>query len=123
MASLREQAPEVKPPAAVPPAPAPGGALSPSQAGLASPPPAPGFNYIVQLGSFLDKQKADDLRNRLKEKGYEPLVRSVKHDVLGRIYVIQLKPVPSLSKATTLMTQLASEAQGEPIIIKVPAGN
>jgi cell division septation protein DedD len=78
------------------------------------------FIYIVQLGSFVDKDKADQMKNRLTQKGYNALVKPLKHNVLGRIYVIQLKPVNSFSKASTLMTQLGGEVEGEPVIIKVP---
>jgi type IV pilus assembly protein PilF len=78
------------------------------------------FNFIVQLGSFVDKEKAAEMKDRLQGKGYSAIVKSVKHHVLGSIYVIQLKPVNSFSKASTLMTQLGSEVEGEPVIIKVP---
>jgi type IV pilus assembly protein PilF len=78
------------------------------------------FNYIVQLGSFVDKDKAVETKNRLQEKGYNPIVKPVKHNVLGSVYVIQLKPVNNFSKASTLMTQLGSEVEGEAVIIKVP---
>lgn len=78
------------------------------------------FNYIVQLGSFVDKDKAEEMKNFLHEKGYSPVVKSLKKKDLGRVYVIQLKPVATYSRASTLMTQLESEVPGEPVILKVP---
>lgn len=83
------------------------------------PMPEQQFNYIVQLGSFVDKDKAEEMKKHLQEKGYNALVRQVKHDVLDKIFVIQLKPVNSESKALTLMTQLSSEVEGEPKLLKI----
>jgi tetratricopeptide (TPR) repeat protein len=81
------------------------------------------FNYIVQLGSFVDKEKAEELRNHLREKGYNAIVKPLKHDVLGKVFVIQLKPVDSRSKAATLKAQLAVEVEGEPVILRIPVAS
>ncbi len=56
-----------------------------------------------------------------RQKGYSAVVKTLKHQVLGKVFVIQLQPVNSVSRATTLMTQLSGEIEGEPVIIKVPA--
>ncbi len=79
------------------------------------------YKYIVQVGSFVDREKAEEIKKSLDGKGYNALVKALKHQVLGEVFVIQLQPVGSLSRATTLMTQLSNEVEGEPIIIKVPA--
>lgn len=77
--------------------------------------------YIVQLGSFLDKENAEDLQQRLRRKGYEAIVKPFSHQVLGRLYVVQLKPVHDADKASKLMLQVEGEGHGKAIILEVPA--
>ncbi len=79
------------------------------------------YKYIVQVGSFVDREKAEEFKKSLDGKGYNASVKPLKHKALGKVFVIQLQPVGSVAKATTLMTQLSNEVQGEPIILKVPA--
>lgn len=105
-------------PAPPPPAPA---ALETPHSGQPASSDAGAFKYTVQLGSFVDKEKAEEFQKNLKAKGYSAVVKSIKHQVLGRVFVLQLQPVNSISKATTLMTQLGGEVEDEPVIIKVPA--
>lgn len=78
--------------------------------------------YVVQLASFLDKEHAEELRQTLGKKGYTTVVKPLKHQVLGLVYVVQLKPVSTISKASTLMTQLENDVKGKLVIIKVPVG-
>ena len=85
-------------------------------------PPAPQYQYIVQVGSWLDKEHAVQLRDSLHKKGYKAAVRSVKHKDLESVYVIQLEPVHDIAKASTLMMQLGSETESQPVIIKLPVG-
>lgn len=77
--------------------------------------------YIVQLGSFLDKENAEDLQQRLRRKGYETVVKPFSHQVLGQLYVVQLKPVNDAEKASRLMLQVEGEGHGKAIILEVPA--
>lgn len=93
----------------------------PDQASL---PPNTHWAYIVQLGSFLDKENAELMRQRLKTKGYDPIVKPVQHQVLGQVYIVQLHPVKDESKASTLMAQVERVEKVRPIIIiKVPESN
>lgn len=78
-------------------------------------------HYIVQLGSFLDKDNAEDLQKKLERKGYTTVIKPYKHQVLGDLYVVQLKPVEDADKATMLMLQVEREGHGSAIIIEVPA--
>jgi type IV pilus assembly protein PilF len=96
------------------------GAPSPETA-KESPPPEPQFKYIVQVGSFADKQTAEAEGKKLKAKGYNAVVKSIKHKVLGHVYVIQLKPVNTPAQASTLMTQLEGAQEAKPVLIKLPA--
>ena len=77
--------------------------------------------YMVQLGSFVDKEEAEEIRARLKGNGYNAVVKTRKHLVLGKVFVIQLQPVGSASRATKLRAQLRGEFVGEPVVIKVPS--
>ena len=94
---------------------------APSQAGMANGLESQAYRYMVELGSFVDKEKAEQIKAQLREKGYNATVKSRKDQTLGEIFVIQFGPVASLSKATTLMTQLGGEIEGQPVIVKVPA--
>ncbi|MFP5213820.1 MAG: tetratricopeptide repeat protein [Acidobacteriota bacterium] len=115
---------ETQQPGAFPPPSAPSTPTENAQPGLTietpAPPPVQQWNYIVQLGSFLDKANADSILSKLQAKGYSAVVKTHKHSVLGQVYVIQLKAVTTLSKATTIMTQLQDQVEGDPVIIKVP---
>jgi tetratricopeptide (TPR) repeat protein len=77
--------------------------------------------YIVQLGSFLDKDNAESLQQRLRHKGYDAVVKPFRHQVLGNLYVVQLKPVNDADKASQLMMQVEKEGHGKAIIIEAPA--
>jgi type IV pilus assembly protein PilF len=77
--------------------------------------------YIVQLGSFLDKDNAEDLQQRLRRKGYDAVVKPFNHQVLGQLFVVQLKPVNDAEKASRLMLQVEREGHGKAIILEVPA--
>lgn len=89
----------------------------------AQPPPDTHWTYIVQVGSFLDKDNAEALRNKLKSSGYDPVVKPLQHQVLGQVYIVQLKPVTDEAQASSLMAQVEKDEEVKPIIIKVPAGN
>ncbi|MHC1727628.1 MAG: tetratricopeptide repeat protein [Syntrophobacteraceae bacterium] len=104
------------------PAPLPSDApAEKAPSGPATPSPETGaFKYTVQLGSFVDREKAEEVQKNLQAKGYSTVVKPLKHQVLGKVFVLQLQPVNSISKATTLMTQLGNEVEGEPVIIKTP---
>jgi len=77
--------------------------------------------YSVKVGSFDDRQKAEETKARLEAKGYKAVVRTAKHQMLGKVFVIQLQPVNSISMAATLMAQLSGEIKDEPVIVKIPA--
>ncbi|MDR3556425.1 MAG: tetratricopeptide repeat protein [Syntrophobacteraceae bacterium] len=79
-------------------------------------PPSP-LRYVVKVGSYQDKAKAEDLKSRLAAKGYNAVVRHVP----GHDFVVELKSVDTFSKASTLQTQVTGETNDPPKIIKLPA--
>lgn len=76
--------------------------------------------YVVQMGSFLDKDNAEELQQRLRRKGYAAVLKPFHHQVLGKLYVVQLKPVNDPEKASQLMMQVEKEGHGKAIIIEAP---
>jgi cell division septation protein DedD len=101
------------------PVSADGGA--PAQGRITAGPQSQSYRYVVQFGSFVDKGKSEEIKTRLEGKGYNAVVKTVKHQALGKVFVIQLQPVDSLSRAATLMTQLSGEIEDKPVISKVPS--
>jgi Flp pilus assembly protein TadD len=101
------------------PVPNDGGARD--QGDISESPESQSFRYMVQVGSFVDREKAEEIKTRLKRKGYKAVVKTIKHQELGEVFVVQLQPVNSASGATTLTTQLSGEMECEPVIIKVPS--
>ncbi len=101
-------------------APVPNDAGAPAQGGISKGAEPQSFRYVVQVGSFVDREKAEEMKTRLEQKGHSAVVKTSKHRELGTVFVIQLQPVNSASSATTLMTQISGEIGGEPKIIKVP---
>lgn len=93
---------------------------SPSEAAKA--PTAGSLMYSVQVGSFKEKSNAEEMRRNLQSKGYTVQVKSRKDPKLGQLYVVQLSPVPNLSKASTLVEQIRREDKVKPFIVKVQAG-
>jgi general secretion pathway protein A len=89
--------------------------------GITEGPLSQSYRYVVRFGSFVDKEKAEEIKTRLVGKGYSAVVKTAKHQVLGKVFVIQLQPVNSVSRAATLMTQLSGEIEDEPVIGKVPS--
>jgi cell division septation protein DedD len=107
------------PAAAKTPVPNDGGA--PAKGGAAGGPKLQSHRYMVRLGSFVDKEEAEEIKARLKGNGYKAVVKTRKHLVLGKVFVIQLQPVGSSSRATKLMTQLRGQFEIEPSLVKVPS--
>ncbi len=102
-------------------APVPDDGGAPTQGGAAREPKSQAYRYMVRLGSFVDKEEAEEIKARLKGNGHNAVVKTRKHLVLGKVFVIQLQPVGSVSRATKLMTQLRGELEIEPVIVKVPS--
>jgi len=82
-------------------------------------PPDTGATYIVQLGSFLDRNNAVRLQERLNKQGHPALIKSFSHQVLGTVYVVQLKPMSDEEKAGTVMKQLEEQEKLKAVLIKV----
>jgi general secretion pathway protein A len=102
-------------------APVPNDGGVPAQVGTVEGPKLQSYRYVVRLGSFVDNEKAEEIKARLEGNGYSAVVKTIKHQVFGKVFVIQLQPVTGVSRAAKLMTRLRGEFEGEPVIIKVPS--
>lgn len=78
--------------------------------------------YIVQIGSFSQKKNADSIQQNLLKRGYEVIVRTTDHAKFGRLYVVQLAPVYDPNKAESLLAKVRKEANVNPMMVKIPAG-
>lgn len=80
-----------------------------------------GGAYAVQVGSFKEKQNAEEMQQNLQKRGYQVQMRPATHPKLGTIYVVQLAPVADVSKASTQVEQIKHEEKVKPMIIRVPS--
>lgn len=78
--------------------------------------PSP-WRYIVSIGSYTGRAKAEELKSSLREKGYKAVVRHAR----GRTFVVELQPVDTFSQASTLMAQIAAETHHSPKAIRIRA--
>lgn len=83
---------------------------------------APGKQmYAVQVGSFKEKQSAEDIQRSLLKRGYEVILcPSAASGGGSYAYTVMTKPVDTVGKAATLVEQLKNEQQVSPTIIKMP---
>lgn len=79
--------------------------------------------YIVQVGSFLERDNAESVRQRLEKKGYSAVVKPFSHQTRGNIYVVQLSPVEDSAEASSLLNRIESEEKLKPLVIKIPSGD
>jgi cell division septation protein DedD len=75
--------------------------------------------YTVQVGSFKEKQNAEEMRQNLQKRGYSVYIKPTAHPTLGQLYVVQLEPVNDMGRASTQMEQIKHEEKVKPIILKV----
>jgi type IV pilus assembly protein PilF len=84
-----------------------------------TPSPEARSSYIVQIGSFFNKKNAEDLRNRLAKRGFHASVKPYEHEVLGSVFVVQLRPINNTEDAARIMKRLEELENMKPIVIKV----
>lgn len=92
----------------------------PIATGPAKPSPPGTTKYVVQIGSFSQRENADGIQQQLLKKGYEVMVKTITHEKFGRLYIVQLAPVYDTNKAQSLASKVKLEANVQPMVIKVP---
>lgn len=103
------------------------------EAGVAAPVPPPpaakesprGENgdghhqYVVQVGTFRDRDNAERTRERLAGMGYEAVIRTFAHQTLGSMYTVQIRQIEDFSMASALVAEIERAERLKPIILKV----
>lgn len=79
------------------------------------------YRYSVQYGSYVDEGTAEEVKNHLAKKGYDAVVKTRKHPMYGDVFVVQIRPVDSVSGANKMVNQLNGEIEDEPEVVKVPS--
>ena len=102
----------VKPPAA---RAAAAGAAEPQK-----PAPASGQQlYAVQVATVKDKRSAEELKKTLQKKGFEVVLKTTGDPKRGQSFTLQLAPVDSMGKASTMLEQVKYVPQAKPSIVVV----
>jgi len=75
--------------------------------------------YVVQVGTFRDKDNAERTRERLVGMGYEAVIRTFPHQTLGSMYSVQIRQIEDFSMASALVAEIERAERLKPIILKV----
>ncbi len=78
-------------------------------------------SYVVQVGTFRDKENADRMRERLIGMGYEAVVKTFPHQTLGSMYSVQIRQIEEFTTANALVAEIERAERVKPIILKVRA--
>ncbi len=76
-------------------------------------------SYVVQVGTFRDKENADRMRERLIGMGYEAVVKTFPHQTLGSMYSVQIRQIEEFTTANALVAEIERAERVKPIILKV----
>lgn len=82
--------------------------------------PAGKTRFSVQVGLFKNRGNAEEMQRSLQKKGYDVVLKPSTHPNLGEVFVVQLKPVDDMGKASTLVEQIKHEEKVKPMVVKVP---
>ncbi len=112
VAAVPSPAKPAKPPAV---RAAPAGAAEPQK-----PAPASGQQlYAVQVATVKDKRSAEELKKTLQKKGFEVFLKTTGDPKRGQSFTLQLAPVDSMGKASTMLEQVKYVPQAKPSIVAV----
>ena len=73
--------------------------------------------YIVKIAAYPDRAKAESIRSRLRQNGFDAIIRQ-DHE---HAFEVQLKAVDSYAKAAVLMSRLTGQTNSSPSIVATPA--
>ena len=97
--------------------PAPTAVTAPARLAAADPPPQPVGLYL-QVGAFISRSNAEQLRRRLAKDDLPPVViqegRDNKHATL---YRVRVGPIPSVAAADQLARKLSALGLGRPSVV------
>jgi tetratricopeptide (TPR) repeat protein len=76
-------------------------------------------SYVVQVGTFRDRENADRMRERLAGMGYEAVIKTFPHQTLGSMYSVQIRQIEEFTTANALVAEIERAERVKPIILKV----
>jgi Flp pilus assembly protein TadD len=75
--------------------------------------------YIVQVGTFRDRANAERTQERLRETGYEAVIRTLPHQTLGSMYSVQIRQIEDSSTAAALAAEIERTERLKPVVLRV----
>lgn len=76
--------------------------------------------YIVQVGSFRDRELAQSLNQRISEVGYQPYMEVVVRQGGQTSYRVRLGPFPTLTAAQDVAREIEGKSGLRPIVLPAP---
>ncbi len=76
-------------------------------------------SYVVQVGTFRDRENADRMSERLAAMGYKAVIKTFPHQTLGSMYSVQVRQIEEFSVANALVAEIERAERVKPIILKV----
>jgi cell division septation protein DedD len=73
--------------------------------------------WIVQVGSFAQKENADKLAKRLKDHNYKVSVSEKENKKHGKLYLVRLEPTSDLEVAKTQIDKLRAQENLQPVLV------
>lgn len=80
-------------------------------------PPAPAEAWAVQLGSFSERDRAEALRDRLREDGYDAVLSSVKYNA-EKLTRVAVGPMLERDAAERLRKELGERYPLDPRVVR-----
>jgi cell division septation protein DedD len=73
--------------------------------------------WIVQVGSFAQKENAEKLAARLKDHNYKAAVTEKENKKHGKLYLVRLEPTTDLEVAKTQIDKLRAQENLQPVLV------
>jgi len=79
------------------------------------------YQYVVQVGTFRDRNNAERTLERLGQMGYQAVIRTFSHQTIGSMYSVQIRQIEDFSIASALVAEIERSEKLKPVILKVRA--
>ncbi len=74
-------------------------------------------HWIVQVGSFAQKENAEKLFKRLKDRNYKVSLTERENKKHGKLYLVRLEPTTDLEVAKTQVDKLRAQENLQPVLV------
>jgi cell division septation protein DedD len=75
------------------------------------------LGWVVQVGSFAQKENAEKLATRLKDHNYKVSVSEKESKKHGKLYLVRLEPTTDLEVAKTQIDKLRAQENLQPVLV------